>query len=447
MLLIYVDRLTNRLGYTLNLVFEDILGIKYSITNNKKDFSSHEGFKLSYSKKKISDEFFIYSKELLFETIIEDKFIECFNSNGFPAIFKTYSKSSELNFDVFASIFYFVSRYEEYLPYIQDSHGRFRPQESFAYKNGFLNKPIVNIWAKHLEEKLKSFYPDLQIDNPKVFRFLNTIDVDSAYSVLEKSWLRIGWGMLRDLFRGDLSEILYKIKVIRKKEKDPFDNFNYLITLMTKYNLKTIFFILFGRYGKYDKNISSENIKFQQLIKNLCDYAKVGVHPSYSSYDEPELLKYQLKKLRSVINKPIYRSRFHYLRFSLPNSFRVLIENKITEDFSMGYSASTGFRAGISNGFNFYDLEYDYETKLRLFPFVIMDTALKTYLKLSPQEAISQIKNLIDEVRSVDGYFISLWHNESLSNRYDWKGWKEVYEWMIEYISKFDRIELNKREI
>ncbi|MDD2288208.1 MAG: polysaccharide deacetylase family protein, partial [Bacteroidales bacterium] len=190
--------------------------------------------------------------------------------------------------------------------------------------------------------------------------------------------------------------------------------------------------------------ISSENRKFQQLVKNLCDYAKVGIHPSYASYDEPELLKNQLKKLKSVINKPIYRSRFHYLRFSLPNSFRVLIENKITEDFSMGYSASTGFRAGISNGFNFYDLEYDYETKLRLFPFVIMDTALKTYLKLSPQEAKSQIKNLIDEVRSVDGYFISLWHNESLSNRYDWKGWKEVYEWMIDYISKYDRLEINK---
>lgn len=444
MLLVYVDRLTNRLGYTLNLVFKDILGIDFNITNKKEYFVSHQGHKLSYTNKKLSNEFFIYSKTLLFETTIENKSIEVFNTHGFPAILRTYSKSSNLDFDIFSAVFYFASRYEEYLPYIQDIHGRFRAENSFAYVNGFLDKPIINIWIKHLESKLKTFYPDLKPDNPKYYKFINTIDVDSAYSVLEKSWLRIGWGIARDLFKGDFSELIFKIKVLRRKNMDPFDTFNYLFSLINRYNFKTIFFILFGRFGKYDKNISPENKKFQQLIKSLCDFAKVGIHPSYASYDEPELLNNQLKKLKGVIHKPIFRSRFHYLRFSLPQSFRKLIDNKITEDFSMGYSTCTGFRAGISSSYNFYDLEYDYETKLRIYPFVVMDTALKNGLKLNSQESINHIRNLIDEVAKVEGCFISIWHNESLSDRYDWKGWREVYESMIDYASKHDRLLFKK---
>jgi hypothetical protein len=65
-----------------------------------------------------------------------------------------------------------------------------------------------------------------------------------------------------------------------------------------------------------------------------------------------------------------------------------------------------------------------------------MDVALKNGLKLSPQEALIEIKKITDEVKKVGGEMISIWHNESLSNKREWFGWREVYEKTVEYSNK-----------
>ena len=47
--------------------------------------------------------------------------------------------------------------------------------------------------------------------------------------------------------------------------------------------------------------------------------------------------------------------------------------------------------------------------------------------------ALQKIKQLIDEVKAVNGQFISLWHNDTLSNNKLWIGWRAVYEDMVKY--------------
>jgi hypothetical protein len=61
-----------------------------------------------------------------------------------------------------------------------------------------------------------------------------------------------------------------------------------------------------------------------------------------------------------------------------------------------------------------------------------MDGTLKDYMDLTPADAIAQIGSLIREVKQVNGTFISLWHNESLSDQKRWTGWRRVYEEMLE---------------
>jgi hypothetical protein len=161
------------------------------------------------------------------------------------------------------------------------------------------------------------------------------------------------------------------------------------------------------------------------------DYASVGIHPSYNTIEHPALLKKEIRNLRTVLNKDITSSRQHFLRIVLPSTYRNLIEHDITDDYSMGYAALPGFRAGICTPFNFYDLDLEMETKLRIHPFAVMDGTLNDYLGLTPADAIDEIKSLIREVKKVDGTFISLWHNESLSEKKRWKGWKRVYEQLI----------------
>ena len=45
---------------------------------------------------------------------------------------------------------------------------------------------------------------------------------------------------------------------------------------------------------------------------------------------------------------------------------------------------------------------------------------------------MSYVGTLIKEVKAVNGTFILLWHNESLSDKKPWEGWKGVYEDIID---------------
>ncbi|HEY9115663.1 MAG TPA: polysaccharide deacetylase family protein, partial [Bacteroidales bacterium] len=204
------------------------------------------------------------------------------------------------------------------------------------------------------------------------------------------------------------------------------------IEYQKKYKLKPLYFILFGHYSRFDKNLSIRNLHFRKLIKRLGDYASIGIHPSYNSNDDPRLFAVEIKNLSNVIKKEITSSRQHFLRLTFPETYRNLIDQDITDDYTMGYALLPGFRAGICNSYNFFDLDMEIETHLRLHPFAVMDGTLKDYMELSPEQAIETIRKLIEAVKAVDGTFISLWHNESLSNEKRWAGWLEVYEKMLE---------------
>ena len=138
-----------------------------------------------------------------------------------------------------------------------------------------------------------------------------------------------------------------------------------------------------------------------------------------------------MNNLKNVINSEVTKSRQHFLKFSFPSTYRNLIDADILEDYSLGYASEIGFRAGICDPFCFYDLDQERETPLKLFPFTFMEGTLRDYYKITAFDAMNHIRPLIEEVKTVNGTFISLWHNESLSNKKRWIGWHKVYEEMI----------------
>jgi len=99
----------------------------------------------------------------------------------------------------------------------------------------------------------------------------------------------------------------------------------------------------------------------------------------------------------------------------------------------MGFASHIGFRAGISSPFMFYDLKNEATTNILINPLAVMDGTLKQYMKLNIHNGIKRVKKIIDEVYNVNGTFITLWHNESLSESAQWKGWKELYITIYNY--------------
>jgi len=429
MLLIYTHKINNRIRYIFNLIFHDLLLIEIKFTNKITEFNNYEGPKLNYSFQPVADEIFFSPANLLFETGIRQQTIEHVEFDGIKCPFPVY-KNSCFPFDPFAASFYLTSRYEEYLPYKKDKFDRFDASESLAFSLGFLQKPVVNIWANKIAAVIMERYPQFVFPKKK-YKFIPTIDIDSAWAYKQKGFIRTCAGYLKSIVELNFQEISKRTRVLARIDKDPFDTFNLQFELLQKYKLKPVYFILFAEYGQYDKNIHVNNRKFHSLIKSIADYAEIGIHPSFASNKEPKRLYTEINNLKKVINSEVVKSRQHFLKLNFPSTLRNLIKADILEDYSLGFASEIGFRASICDPFYFYDLDQERDTPLRLFPFAFMEGTLRDYKNVTALDALSLIKPIIDEVKAVGGTFISLWHNESLSNEKRWVGWHLVYEEMI----------------
>jgi len=430
-LLIYTPKITPRLNFIFNFIFSELLGISCLFTDDLDEFSKSEAFKIQYAANYVSvpNSLFLKANKLLFETDLKIQNIEVFDWNETKAFFKT-DKQSFLPFDIFAAGFYLLSRYEEYLAFKPDKLGRFSAKESLAFKHNFLKQPIIDIWAEYLKIELLKYNPKLKFKQKK-FQFVSTIDIDNAYAYLNKGFLRSFLSSVKLLFSFKWTEFAEKTKVHFGKTQDPYDSYQFINKIHAKYNIKAIYFFLTAKYAKHDKNISADNQHFKRLVQSSSENAEIGIHPSYESNKNINLVKYEKEKLENISGKSITKSRQHFLMLKFPETYQNLIELGIKEDYSMGYVSLPGFRAGTCTPFYFFNLEANKSENLKITPFALMDVGLKDYNGMDAKEASQEIENIIENVKKVKGLFVCLWHNESLGNKKEWKDWKFTYEKMI----------------
>ena len=105
-------------------------------------------------------------------------------------------------------------------------------------------------------------------------------------------------------------------------------------------------------------------------------------------------------------------------------------------DFSMGYGSINGFRASVASPFYWYDLEKEKQTELILFPFCYMDANSFYEQKYTAPQALEEMRHYYQSVRSVNGTFIMIWHNNFLGTDKLYAGWKEMYEQFIKEVAK-----------
>jgi len=169
----------------------------------------------------------------------------------------------------------------------------------------------------------------------------------------------------------------------------------------------------------------------QRLIREHGDRYSIGIHPSWQSGDDPQTLKFEILKLGHINGKPVTCSRQHFIRFTMPQTYRQLIELGIEADFSMGYGSINGFRASVASPFFWYDLEREEPTKLLLYPFCYMEANSFYEQKFSADQALDELKHYLHIVRPVNGTLITIWHNSFLGTGRQFNGWREMYRKFI----------------
>lgn len=436
MVLLYCKRTSNRISYSAELLLGAILGTDWRITNSWEEFLSFQGAKICYSDQRHnSHALCIETSELLFEKGINAILPEVKELHGLKVLYPSRSSLCDIGFDCFAAAFYLVSRYEEYLPYSTDMYGRFEASQSLAGKHGFLDTPVVNHYALLLKKALQSRFPKLQFPQ-RQFRYIPTIDVDVAFAYKGRGLARTLYGYAKSLKDHNTLSVRQRTMVLMGKEPDPFDTYDEQIRLHDGYGFKPHYFFLCGKRSRHDRNLSCRSRSVRMLIQKIRAHATIGIHPSMASNLLPHKLPKEIERLESILQMPVTSSRQHFLWLKMPTTYQQLANNRIETDFSMGYASDVGFRAGICTPYPFYDIEKESASSLTVVPLTIMDGTLKDYLGLTPSEAIALITVMVEKVKAVNGTFVSLWHNDALSNQGDWNGWKRVYETQLKLCSE-----------
>jgi hypothetical protein len=428
MLLIYLPEFTARCEYVFDLIFKYESGIEYRATTDITELENYSEEKINYSSGIIANEFSIRSSSLLFEKEIKKQEIKVAQKDQTVILFP--NNEDDLGFDIFAAVFYLASRYEEYFPFTPDEFGRFKAEDSLAFQNNFLHLPVVNIWIKIFQEALQKRFPSLKIKQTS-FNTIVTYDIDVAYKFSGRSFGRTVGSVGKDLLGFDFKNIRERTQTISKSKKDPWDVYNDLKKIILKNKLQSVFFFLLSDKTNHDRNLNYQNPVMRNLVNKIQGFSEIGLHPSFYSSIFPEKIVIEKERLENLSAKKITKSRQHYLKFILPDTYNSLLAAGITEDYSMGFAKMPGFRAGTCKPFHFYDLKNEKATGLKVFPITFMEGTLANK---KPEDALKKILELLKEVKNVGGTFISLWHNHTISETAEYAAWKKIHDQMIEKI-------------
>jgi hypothetical protein len=332
-----------------------------------------------------------------------------------------------LNLDIFGSAFFMLSRYEEAITKNRDEHERFTAYLSNAYKNNYLNRPLVNEYVEIVKQSMSKLWPDLKFVERK-FSINVSHDVDqvSRYQTRKNfyQYLRAIGG---DLSRGYIKNFIYSpLSYFNNKDEislyDPYNTFNWLMHISEKNNTKSTFNFICGKSSKNNADYHIEDNRIKNLIKRIHNRGHIiGFHPSYDCYENSDLIKKELSQLNNLlqslnIKQETINSRMHYLRWKTPDTLVYLNSAGINKDSTLGYADYAGFRCGTCHSYPGYDLINREILDIRIEPLIIMDCTLFNYMKLNYEQAYDVALDLKRKCQKMNGQFNILWHNSYFQN-------------------------------
>lgn len=423
--LIYASYITPRLVYITNWIFTGVYQAAYRLTDNRLTFEQETGPKLNYSDELFMGVPCILPSGLLNETTVAPQKI-VFKKEG-DEQYPFATGNGLMGFDVFSAAFYMITRYEEHLSFTPNQYGQFKAVDSISYKLGNIYEPVVDSWLKALKEKLSITGNSVQ----QRFLPLFTYDVDTAYAFKGRE-IGVTLGhYAKDILSGKFSAVKERRHVLSGRQPDPYDTYDATIAFIKDSGLEPLFFFLLGDRNKYNRNLEHDSELQTALLKKISAAADTGLHPSYYTMNDAELLQEEKQRMEQVTGKRVIKSRQHYLRLQFPATYRQLAAAGIQEDHSMGFAEMPGFRAGTCFPFYFFDLEKNVTTTLKIFPVTFMEGSFAEDMRMTPEASLPIMLQLLETVKKLNGFFCCIWHNHTLSDHGIWKGWKDVHDKVV----------------
>lgn len=414
--------------YVIKIILGDFLGLEYNIGCNTSDLSY--SLKFGDSIIEISDCFFCkYPEPLSYLTIDSlPKEVGYFKNSylvehDLPVIFGSNTLLVAQNritcgVDIFASVFFMLTRWEEVVLKDRDMHGRFPCISSLAFKNNFLHRPIVNEYVEFLWNLFQVLKYPIQ-RKKRYFEIVFTHDIDT----LRYTSIRSVFGDI--LKRRDLKLFLENTKQL--VTKDPYDTYDFLMKVSESMGVKSHFyFVSSDSKMPHDTGNYLKHKKFKIVLNEIRNRGHIiGFHPGYYTYQSFERWTHEKKLLEQAIEQEVTEGRQHFLRFEVPLTHRIWEKNNMICDSTLGYAEYEGFRCGTGDRYKMFDVIDRRELNLVELPLIIMDSTLQFYRKLTANQSVEIIANYISISRQYRMPLTILFHNTSFYGK--WSDYEAVY--------------------
>ena len=417
----------NRLDYVCRFIFHQHFRSPFIIVTQLDEINSTD-ILINYSETELPGAFQIVPAGVLSndQVPVEPVLEEC---DGMKTIYR--SAQGHISFDIFAAVFYFISRAEEWRPFQPDTHGRFEADQSFLFRHGLHLTPLVDKWIVHFKNRLNAKQSFHLTRTP--FRMISTIDVDNLYAYRHKGIVRTLGASAKDIIRFDFFSLKTRLQVLSGKQKDPFDIYEEVADLCNSLGIPLVFFFLYKTGTRHDRTVDPRTGAFREVFKLLHSKGgSIGIHPSYETSRDEHQLAAEISRIRAD-GADVAFSRQHYLRFDIRSTPAQLLENGIRADFTMGFATQPGFRAGTSFPFYYFDFNSNHSTSLLLVPFCAMDGAFTVYGKSDAEVALRELLILGETIRETGGFFITVFHERTFFDHL-YSGYATLYKKLHEQL-------------
>lgn len=423
--------------YVCQVIFEEFLGLPYHFS--VVEISGIQITLRNGARLFLEDHFFVKcpvsfkpDSNLLPKQIdmVENVFIP---DRPIPAVWgcnklEVSNKKMVCGLDIFASVFFMLSRWEEIICEERDEHYRFPGKSSLAWKNGFLYRPVVDEMIEMLWNMLVSLDPNLSRKKTSG-KIVPSCDVDFPFEEYVASPFSLFKACCKDILNERRIQSAYaKIaKFCRFRRADYSCDSNYTfewyMDLLEEIGLKGVFFFLAnnGETGDSFYNLCDEPIK--KLLKQIYSRGhEIGIHSSYNSFQSPEKLLFEKKLMERTMEEfgifqRIKGNRQHFLRWDASSTADFLENAGYEYDSTGGFADLPGFRFGTAKEFPMWSWKRRNKLKLKQKPLIVMDSTVLSpkYLGLCPDDARNLMDHLKQKCLYYKGNFVFLWHNSSLN--------------------------------
>jgi len=270
-------------------------------------------------------------------------------------------------FDLLETIFFHISRYEEYELDRNDCdfRGMLEEKKHFLVRENLAQIPVVD----HI---VYCFAQSLGL-SPRKIKSQKTMshDIDHVKKFGSFSkFLRLQGGVVK---RMNWSKVYVQAQQYFAN-KNPYDSFQELLIMD---DIPKYIFYLMGGLSRYDVVADLKDEVFLKSISlaKKCGY-QIGLHPGFESTNSVDQICEEKQRLEKAIGEEIHISRNHFLRFLFPVTLENLQNAGITADHSLGYRSRIGFRCGTGFPYRLYNVERDKITGVKTYPLIIMDQCL-----------------------------------------------------------------------